>query len=92
MLEFRKESEYGKLLYGEWDVYLGNERVAKIRTPLFNSYKYLFVYYKGNEGYVKINTLRLSYDEAFEKAKNVIQKRLYKDAVKILEALKSSYI
>lgn len=85
-LNYTKEGKYGKLGNGEYDVYLGERKVAEIRTTF--TMKEMRVVFDNNEGYKKIALSYLTVDEALEMASRIIKKSLYKEANEIFEALK----
>lgn len=86
MLEFRKEGKYGKLSYGDCDVWLGEQKIAEIRTG-FTTRK-MRVYFRNEDGYTQISLKYRTISEGLTEAKKIIAKKLYVEANEILTSLR----
>lgn len=91
-MEVRKHKVENRLVYGEYDFYIGEELVAQLTTQLVGvDYAYLYFLpkiYIGNDR-TRIDLRYITYDEALEKAIKIVTKKLYLQSMNILDSLKN---
>lgn len=91
-MKVRKHKVENRLVYGEYDFYIGEELVAQLTTQLVGvDYAYLYFLpkiYRGNDR-TRIDLRYITYDEALEKAIKIVTKKLYLQSMNILDSLKN---
>lgn len=90
-MKIKKYKPHGQWIWGEYDFYINNQIVAKIRTQLIGS-SYMYVYflpkiYK-DTCCIRIDKRHITHDEALDKAIKIVKKKLYAIASNILFDIK----
>lgn len=94
-MEIRKFTVEKVWMFGEYDFYVNNKLVAKLRGQLVGS-DYMFLYFLpnlyGDEDRTRIDIRYHTYNEALEQATRIVKKKLYKMATSILEDIKETEV
>ena len=94
-MEIRKHKVEHVWTYGEYNFYIGDNLVAKLRIQLV-SMDYAYVYFLpnlyGDDDCTRIDLRYITDNEALEKAIRIVKKKLYKMASNALSSITETKI
>lgn len=94
-MKIKRHRPYGSWIWGEYNIYVNNKLVAKIRKPLVgmdHTYVYFLPTIYGDNNCTTIDSRYLVESEVLEKAVNIVRKKLYLLATNIISDMRVSVI
>lgn len=94
-MQIKKHKVDGRWVFGEYNFYVNNHLVAKLRTQLVGidyAYLYFLPELYGNEDRTRLDLRYNTLEETLESAIKIVKKKLYVSASTILTNIKTTEI